>query len=190
LTYNGTLNFYLPYFLDWRGRCYSPSVLSHFNGELARNLINLNNNLPLSNEGLKAIKIYAANLQGLKIAENDKLIWFDTNFDKMINLSTTLCKKAKKPITFYNLCLHLKKSYENPETSFNFNLQLDVNASNILHIGCLLKSDFTDLVNLGPFSGETSPNFNIYDIIRKDFLFNTAYEYGILDNIKETHFKK
>ena len=186
------ITFYLPYFLDWRGRMYSKASLSQFGGELARNQISFNQNIKLNNSGLEAIKVYAGTQQKLDLSDVAKVSWFDNNIPKILKLSITLCKAAKDPLTFYNLCLHFKQYEEikgDPLSAFNFNLHLDVNSSTILHIGCLLRNNILNLVNLNPERGNSSIPINVYKLIINKFILSTECAYGPLSNITYNTYK-
>lgn len=58
--------FYLPVYLDFRGRIYSEvTYLSYQGSDIIRSLINFYNSDLINDDGIKYLKIYASNVYGL-----------------------------------------------------------------------------------------------------------------------------
>jgi hypothetical protein len=112
------------------------------------------------------------------LTDSEKLEWFDKNIEKIKLLTPTFSRKSKEPITFFNLSLHIKQYYENPNMVFNFSIILDINSSSILHIGCLLREfKFVKKLHNNPII-----KFQFYEYIRDLWILITEGKYGLLDN--------
>lgn len=172
---NNENSFFIPYFIDWRGRIYCDSdVFSHQGTELCKSLIQFKDGCTLNDEGLKNLKIYTANCFGLdKNSIMDRLKWVDDNFNKIINININidLLFEAKEPLIFLACCLELKEFNKDKNFVSKLPIYTDATCNGLQHLATMIKSvNLAELVNIRESSEYETP---------KDLYSNVA------NNIKE-----
>jgi DNA-directed RNA polymerase len=80
------VKFYLPTFMDFRGRIYPyVSYLSYQGNDLARALLNFADSEPITAKGFEYMQLYLASTYGhSSLTFEERLAWFDDNFDKFL----------------------------------------------------------------------------------------------------------
>uniref|UniRef100_P33539 Probable DNA-directed RNA polymerase n=1 Tax=Agaricus bitorquis TaxID=5343 RepID=RPOP_AGABT len=152
--------FYLPVYVDFRGRVYPLSnYISYQGGDLARSLILFaDTKCVLNNSGKECLNVYLANLAGY-----DKLPWSErlTKVDGIIKeylesneISNTKyiednIDKISEPFQFISIMYAKLLSISNPKANISNPILFDASCSGIQHIAALtLEKELASNVNL------------------------------------------
>ena len=161
--------FYLPTFLDFRGRIYPiVNFLSYqTGGDLVRSLLQFHGSSSLTKDSLGHVKHYLANVYGNKgidkLSNDDKNIWFDKNFLEIAksyiidrdNFNNEYLSNAKEPFQFISVLITLIAYYVNKGKGIdsfpNIAILFDATCSGSQHLSALC-SDLTlaKMVNVLP----------------------------------------
>jgi hypothetical protein len=120
------LDFYIPCFLDFRGRiyCYVP-YLNYQGSDLARGLLLFGNKGKVTNENMKYLDYYSCNVFGLNnLTYEKRLLWGGLNIDKFIekfyssneetyNNFIREASETKEPVQFLASLLAIDKARKN-----------------------------------------------------------------------------
>lgn len=117
--------FYMPHNIDFRGRAYPLSIhLNHLGNDVSRSLLIFWDGRKLGQNGLRWLKIHAANLYGLnKASFDDRVKFIDDSMDEVMKSAEhpldggDWWKKAEAPFQLLATCIELKNalSHPNPE---------------------------------------------------------------------------
>jgi DNA-directed RNA polymerase, mitochondrial len=183
--------FYLPVFVDFRGRIYPLSnYLNYQGGDLTRSLLLFGTEYGevLNESGIECLKIYLANLAGYdKLSWNSRLSKVEgiiNDYLESVKISPTKfiqdnLDKISEPFQFISIIfsnlLHLK----NPRTIISNPILFDASCSGIQHIASLtLEKELASNVNV--YSDSSNP---------KDDLPQDFYNYAlgrIVENFKKS----
>ena len=169
--------FYMTVFIDWRGRFYSSNcALNIQGGDLARSLLLFKNGEVLTENGVKALKIYTANAYGLdKTSKSQRIEWVDNNIDSIISLDKSLLEAADDPLLFTACAFELKGYLENPDKFISrLPILLDATCNGLQHLSAMVHDmNLAEKVNLLK-SNETAAPRDLYSeiipTIKKDIL--------------------
>ena len=190
--------FYLPVFIDFRGRVYPlSSYLNYQGGDLARSLILFGQEYEeiLDNTGVECLNIYLANLAGYdKVSWNRRLKLVDEIIGEflisnkispvkyLLDHATDISEPFQFMSIIFSKLLHLK----NPKTKISNPILFDASCSGIQHIASLtLEKELAKNVNV--FSDSSSPK----DEIPKDFyiyavdIINEKIKESPIDNLSK-----
>lgn len=162
--------FYITVFIDWRGRLYSSNcILNIQGGELARSLLLFKKGEVLSDNGVKALKIYTANAMGLdKKSKKDRIEWVESNIKEIISSpDNDLWLKADEPLLFLACALELKGYYNSPTTIISrLPILMDATCNGLQHLAAMA-GDMTlaEKVNMVESYDVDSPNDVYSDIV-------------------------
>lgn len=104
---------YIPLQADWRGRIYTKSFFSNYQGgDFALSLLELYEGHQLTDEGLRYLKIYGANLfnenNTSRASYDDRIKWVDNNMEQIVNMDKNFLIKAENKFTFAAFCLIMR----------------------------------------------------------------------------------
>lgn len=148
--------FYLNLTADWRGRMYVNSTfISYQSNELALGLLQFWSGEPLTEEGLKYLYIYGANLHNensiSKNTNENRIKWVEDNYNKIIQMDQIFISSAESKILFAAFCLEMNKLDKDPNAIINFPLFLDATCSGVQHLTALIRdTELANLVNIKP----------------------------------------
>ena len=183
--YRNTLNiaflfqdtkFYLPTFLDFRGRIYpDTSYLSYQSTDLSRALFNFADSECISSTGLEYLHLYLASTYGLsKETFQSRLEWFKSNFDNFYNLyldnKDKFChdvlSRAKEKFQFLSVFLTLVKlKTHGLDTPVGTPILFDCTCSGLQHLSALCSNlTLARLVNVIEASDDPSKISDFYSI--------------------------
>lgn len=169
-------SFYLPTFADFRGRIYSLSTyLSYQGGDMARGLLNFAKAEETTEEGLRYLALYLANVGGKsKLSKDDKINWAVNKTIEIIKNSDKSCEfllneffiKGDEPIQYIGCVLALAEGLEasikNEPIVLNTPILFDASCSGMQHLSALTREiDLAINVNLikeTDFSEDDTPN--------------------------------
>jgi len=161
--------FYIPNFIDWRGRIYtSNSALNMQGGELARGLILFSKGEVLNSNGVRALKIYTANAYGLdKKSKDDRVKWVDEQIKNILDTpNNKLWLSAKEPILFLACALELIEFNKNPKFISRLPILLDATCNGIQHLSAIANDiNLAEKVNILASNDENKPNDIYSDLI-------------------------
>jgi len=163
--------FYLNVHADWRGRIYTQSFfITYQGGDLSSALLNFWDGSPLTKLGWLNLYIHGANNHNesniSKESFENRIKWVKKNYDKIINLDTSLILSAEKPFIFLAFCLNMKELHINPFANIYTPVFLDATCSGIQHLSALLLDlELGISVNLSPYNQEDGPNDIYSDLI-------------------------
>lgn len=196
----GTRDFYLPMYMDFRGRCYplSSSGLSFMGNDGFRSLFMFSEAKQLGDEGLKWLKVHLANLYGECKLESftEREIWVDKQMKNILDsardpLKMKWWREGSKPYQVLATCIDLANAYQHPEgPTAHFSripVQLDGTSNGLQHLVALAKdSKNADSVNL-----RGSERGDVYTMIA-DKLTNDSEVKALLlsDSINRSTVKK
>jgi len=144
-------SYYLPIFIDWRGRFYTDTVFSYQGGELARSLILFREGKILNDTGLINLKIYTANCFGLnRYSHAYRIKWTEDNLDSILNLEPGFIFSAKEPFLFLACAFELKSYFKDPKNFIStLPIYLDATCNGLQHLASMIQDvNLSKLVNL------------------------------------------
>lgn len=153
-------DFYIPQYLDWRGRIYTSSTyLSYQGSSLSKSLLLLCNGEVLNEVGLKSVIMYASELYGLKLFSNVKREkWFNKNRSFILDMDKDFIEKSDDIILFHNFCLYYSNYINSNQDKFCLPIFFDATCSGLQHISCLLEDiELGTQVNIGISSDIQDP---------------------------------
>lgn len=173
-------SFYLPVFLDYRGRIYPETTYLSYQGtDLIRGLIKFSDSYPIMEDTLYYLKIYLANVFGLSSKTfQERLDWVDTHYNQLVldyydnkSAFNSFVIKAKEPFQFYSTFVEIVGIIECNKTSTNFPILFDCSCSGIQHISALC-GDVTiaKMVNVLPDKGKSDIYTLACDYLRDKIL--------------------
>jgi hypothetical protein len=155
------VKFYIPIYIDWRGRLYTASsILSYQGTPLAKCLILLDYHLTIDTKGREGLMLFTANCYGLsKESNNNKLKWFNDKHNVINKLDLDLMLSAVDKYDFINCCLIWHNLNKDSSNIDNILVRFDATCSGIQHISALLEDMKLGIeVNLGPSDDNSKPN--------------------------------
>lgn len=162
--------FYLPMFIDWRGRFYTYAKgLTYQSNEFTRCLIMFNEGVKLDNNGLKSLKIYLANCYGLKkLSLVNRLNWVDDNINKIIDIDSKFWFSAKEPFLFLSAALEYKDYLDDPDNFISkLPVYIDATCNGLQHMALMMNDlNLGKYVNILKSSDMDLPN-DIYEVMVK-----------------------
>ena len=176
--------FYLPTFMDFRGRIYPyVSYLSYQGNDLARALLNFADSEPITENGLEYLQLYLASTYGKTSDTFEKrLEWFNENFDNFYNLyleeperfEKEVLSQANEKFQFMSVFLtFVRLLTKGVETPVGTPILFDCSCSGMQHLSALCSNlTLAKMVNVIPAEG------------RSDF-YSIAAEY-VSDAIKNS----
>lgn len=137
---------FIPLQADWRGRIYTKSFFSNYQGgDLAISLLEFNEGKPLTEEGLSYLKIYGANLfndnNTARATYEDREKWVDNNMENILNMHKDFILKAENIFCFTAFCLAMRDYKNNPQCEIKLPVFLDATCSGIQHLAALIKDE-------------------------------------------------
>ena len=156
--------FYLNVHADWRGRLYTQSFfISYQGGDLSSSLLNFWDGYSLTESGKYHLYIHGANNHNenniSKESFDNRVEWVKKNYDRIINLDSSLILSAEKPFVFMAFCLNMKELARNPNAILKTPVFLDATCSGIQHLSALLLDlELGISVNLSPYNQKDKPN--------------------------------
>lgn len=156
--YIGDNTFWIPNFLDYRGRVYA---ITHFNfqrGDHIRALFLFDEGKPLDADGLYWLKVHLANCGDFqKISKQSfdaRVAWADANLDLLQAIAedprgNTVWATADKPFLFLAACRALADHLKDPSTLISVPVSFDGSCSGLQHLAAMTRDEATArLVNL------------------------------------------
>ena len=149
---------YMPYSLDFRGRIYCASILSPQGADYVKGLLQFADVEPIGKDGIKWLKLHAANLMGDdKAPFDDRIQWADDHWLEMASVAdepfnSDLWKNADKPLQAYATCLEVAGVIANGENHLcRVPVALDGSCSGLQVFSALLHDEIGGAaVNLVP----------------------------------------
>ena len=149
---------YMPYTLDFRGRIYCASVLSPQGADHVKGLLQFADAERIGKDGIKWLKLHAANLLGDDKAPFDERIkWAEDNWEEMCAVArdpyqNRMWTTADKPIQAYATCLEVLGVEENGEDHIcRMPIALDGSCSGTQIFSAMLRDEIGGMaVNLIP----------------------------------------
>jgi len=168
------------YRADFRGRLYARAPYLNPQGtDLEKSLLRFAEYVPLGKDGLRWLKIHAANCYGVdKVSNEDRVAWAEANIEKMRasakdplgDLWWTSADKGNTAFQFLSACQELCAAMDSPDpTAFKSNLPVTVDGScnGIQHLAAISRDATSGaLVNLVP---GTRPG-DIYSVVATECL--------------------
>lgn len=156
--------FYIPLFMDWRGRIYTDTDYLTFQGtELARALLLFEKGTVLNrnDDGFLYFKIHGANCYGLNnLSFKDRIEWVNKNSNLIYTLDENFIKKAEAPILFLAFCLEYKNVLLSDGIYItHLPVQFDASCNGIQHLSSLITdTNLAKKVNIIEASFKDIPN--------------------------------
>jgi len=158
---NADTNFYVPHYLDFRGRIYG---MSHFNfqrGDSVRALFKFAEGKPIGEDGATWLAIHLASTGDFdkvsKKSFDDRLAWVNANFDQIMDTATDpkgmvdWWSKADKPFLFVAACMeYCEALIEGPDYVSTLPVSFDGSCSGLQHLCAMTASEEGRFVNLTP----------------------------------------
>jgi hypothetical protein len=136
--------FHNKYRLDFCGRIYAREDFSFIQHDRIRSLIRFANGAVLTRDGLRWLKIHAANTYGQdKISYDDRVKWVEQHRNRIArvaadpNASFEFWSNADKPFAFAAACRELASAQNNPGFITTLPLAFDHTASGIQHLAMI-----------------------------------------------------
>lgn len=175
--------FYLPVFLDYRGRIYPETTYLSYQGtDLIRGLLKFERRYPIVDDTVYYLKIYLANVFGLSSKTfQERLDWVESNYNQLVldyyddkTAFNSFVIKAKEPFQFYSAFVELLGVTESHLKASNFPILFDCSCSGIQHISALC-GDVTvaKMVNVLPDKGKSDIYTMACDHLRTKILTST-----------------
>lgn len=155
--------FFLPHFLDFRGRVYPVPAFNHHAGDATKALIEFANAAPLGPYGLDWLKVQVANTGDFdKISKKPfeaRVEWVDENLDDLIQATADNPQgdlrwtKADAPFGFYAACVDLAAALRSPHPytyESRLPVALDGSNSGVQHYAAMTRAEEGRYVNLTP----------------------------------------
>jgi hypothetical protein len=170
-------SFYLPLKSDFRGRLYVNSFFLNYQGsDLSKALIQFSKGQRLSEEGLKYLYIFGANLYNFNSINKDnhqtRINWVKNNLDNIYKMDFNFLNKAENVWSFISFCLVMKNLKKDPNYEVKLAIYIDATCSGIQHIAGMIKDlEIAKSVNLIPQMAEDKVSdiyTKILDIVNKD----------------------
>lgn len=143
----GSVPFYFPQELDFRGRVYpKPVFLNNQGSDWQRALLTFSSGKPVDENGLSWLAIHGANCWGMdKVAFSERIKFVQDNHQLILaigrdTLSDMFWTQADKPWSFLAFCVEWAKVHDNPGIESNLPIHLD-GSNNGLQIFSLLLRD-------------------------------------------------
>lgn len=154
--------FYVPHYLDFRGRIYG---MSHFNfqrGDYVRALFKFESGKPIGADGMTWLAIHLASTGDFdkvsKRSFDDRLAWVNNHFDQIMDTATNpqgmvdWWSKADKPFLFVAACMeYCEALIEGPDYVSTLPVSFDGSCSGLQHLCAMTASEEGRFVNLTPF---------------------------------------
>ena len=176
------IEFYLPTFMDFRGRIYSYSYYLSFQGcDIARSLLLFSEGCELNNIGKDACLHFLCNTAGhTRLTIKNRIKWSEKLLDKLdlksykniynlINLLknnniVNIIKETEEPAQFMSILIGLIEYFNNPNYLWKLPICFDATCSGMQHLSALLSE-----VELGKFSNVIADeNIDvIYDVYKE-----------------------
>lgn len=139
-------SFFLPTYVDWRGRIYVNShFLSYQGNDFSVSLLEFNKGEKLTNQGLDKFYIYGANLfneNGVnKKTFQERIDWVIKNKQKILDMNINFLLKAENKWTFIAFCLNMRKLEKDPNSIIYTPVFLDATCSGIQHLAAIIKDE-------------------------------------------------
>lgn len=141
------VTFYLPVFMDFRGRIYTEvTYLSYQGHDLIRSLIIFKNEEQLNEVGINYLKLYIVNTyKGNKMTYKQRCVWFDDNINDFISLYLKNSKAflhsivplAKEPFQFLSAFLEYLHISQSKGRVSGFPILFDCTCSGIQHLSAM-----------------------------------------------------
>nr|YP_009493060.1 DNA-dependent RNA polymerase [Ganoderma tsugae]AWJ63855.1 DNA-dependent RNA polymerase [Ganoderma tsugae] len=161
--------FYIPLRPDFRGRIYTDSYYLNYQGsDLPVAMIQFSDGESLTQEGLRNLYIYIANVygeQGISKLNYDKRVeWTIQNKSKILDMDPEFILGAEEKFKFTALCLLMRELEKDPSYKVKIPVFFDCTCSGIQHLAGLMKDEsLGQEVNLTPQSEQD----NVSDIYQK-----------------------
>lgn len=157
----GEQEFYIPQYVDFRGRIYG---MSHFNfqrGDYVRALFKFAKGKPIGEIGYQWLAIHLANCGDFekvsKKSYDDRLQWVNDHLDEIVDVATNpqdtigWWSKADKPFLFVAACMeYLEALIEGPTYVSHLPVSFDGSCSGLQHLCAMTASLEGRFVNLTP----------------------------------------
>ncbi|HIF9256504.1 TPA: DNA-directed RNA polymerase [Photobacterium damselae] len=149
---------YMPYTLDFRGRIYCASLLSPQGADHVKALLQFADAERVGKDGIKWLKLHAANLMGDdKAPFAERIQWAEDNWEEMVACArdpfqNRMWSTADKPLQAYATCLEILGVEENGEDHIcRMPIALDGSCSGIQIFSAMLQDEIGGAaVNLVP----------------------------------------
>jgi len=146
--------FYLPVYLDFRGRVYYQCSFNPQRSDVVRALMDFADKKPLDDD--RYFRAYGARLFTGETDYHKRLKWYDNDFAMDFDPQATWWREAKEPLQFLRFCLDwvdfAKESVYKQDHITGMPVYLDASSSVIQHIALLLRSaPLAEAVNLTGF---------------------------------------
>lgn len=141
--YANTPAFYLPVYMDFRGRVYPYSYyLSYQGSDLARALINFTITGEINDSNVIYLKYYLANLDSKQKFNslNEKVVWVDKILSKLEDSDIrnhVISKNLSEPFQYYSTIKILLAYYRDGITTTGIPVLLDASCSGLQHFSAL-----------------------------------------------------
>jgi DNA-directed RNA polymerase len=180
--------FWTPMNCDWRGRVYS---VCHFNfqrDDRVRALFLFADGQPIGEDGLRWLKIHAANCGGFdkidKKPLDERVKWTDENLSKLLKCAGTpkdcqsvqFWTKAKTPFLFLAACMELTAALaKGPQYLTRLPVSFDGSCSGLQHLAAMTRDEETaKLVNLIPSATPQDVYESVADLVTKRIATDSA----------------
>lgn len=135
--------FYMPLFLDWRGRVYTKNLtLNYQGGDFMNSIIEFYHRKPITSKGFEWLKVHGANCYGIdKVTFDKRIEWVNTHHNNIIAMESSFIMGADSPIKFAAFCLAYSTYIKDPSTPLGLPVFLDATCSGLQHISALLRDE-------------------------------------------------
>lgn len=186
LIYNNDSSIYFPLFIDWRGRYYSKtSSFSYQGSDLSKSLFLFKNGEILNDDGIKRLKLYAANCYGVvkKSSNKSKLAWVEKNIESILSVDNKFWIKGKEPLQSLAVSLELRRYYDSTNKEgfiSHLPVYIDATCNGLQHLASMVGDvNLARYVNLLKSSDDNIPkdlyakmveriNLDIKDLVDND----------------------
>ena len=156
--------FYYSIFIDWRGRIYSVGDYINYQGnKLGLSLLEFAEGKPLGYEGFDYIKLYGANIYGIKGSSKHLLEWISHNHNNIIDMNKDFMLQANDYELFVAFCLEYQNicKFKNPSKYIShFPVLVDCTCNGLQHLAAMVAdAELGKHVNL-------TPNMDFTDIYK------------------------
>lgn len=159
--FNKEIEFWFPWFIDFRGRIYPKFCgLSLHGGDMHRGVVLFSEKRHLGDDGLKWLKVAGYSLYvGGKVCYEDRELWVDDNQEAIVECARNPCDrvsidfwgKACEPYQFLAFCFEYERLLKEGVDKFKtgFPVTIDGSCNAIQHISAILGDNrLAGMVNL------------------------------------------